>query len=204
MGGVDVPAFHATLNATSAACLTAGWRCIRAKRIAAHACCMIGAAVASSVFLVSYVLYHARVGSVPYQGAGWSRAVYFVLLIVHAILAVVIVPLAARTLWLAARKQFSAHQRIARATLPLWLIVCITGLLVYWLLYHVSAAEACPGCKEALFEPGQLSQRLSTAKGFALSIMLLLAVPVALVGGLTLRIVSTARRHRHQRQEGSG
>ena len=138
MAGFDVPALNATLNATSAACLTVGWRCIKAKRVAAHACCMIAAAIASSIFLMSYVLYHARVGVVHFQGRGWSRPVYLTLLIVHTILAIVIVPLAARTLWLAARKRFLSHRALARVTLPVWFTVCVTGLVVYWMLYHLS------------------------------------------------------------------
>ena len=134
----DIPAFHATLNATSGCCLALGFYCIKTKRMAAHVACMIGAAASSTVFLVSYVLYHARVGaaSAHYQGTGWSRPLYFGILIVHTILAVVIVPMAARTVWLAARRRFASHRGLARWTFPLWLTVSVTGLVVYWMLYH--------------------------------------------------------------------
>ena len=134
---MDIPAFHATLNATSATCLTTGFYCIRTRRLTAHRCCMLAAATASTLFLISYVLYHARVGSVPFQGTGWMRPVYFSILIAHTILAIVIVPMAVRTIWLAAHQRFVTHKTIARWTLPLWLTVCVTGLIVYWMLYQL-------------------------------------------------------------------
>ena len=88
------------------------------------------------MFLVSYLLYHARVGAVRYHGPSGLRPIYLGVLLTHTVLAVLIVPLAIRTLWLAARQRFAAHRAIARWTLPLWLYVSITGVVVYWMLYH--------------------------------------------------------------------
>jgi putative membrane protein len=131
---------NAILNALSACLLSAGYFCVRAGRILAHKTCMILAFSSSTVFLVSYVIYHARVGSVRFQGQGWIRPVYFTLLGTHTILAIVIVPLAILTLSRALREQFDRHRRIARWTLPLWLYVSVTGVVVYVLLYHIYAA----------------------------------------------------------------
>jgi uncharacterized membrane protein YozB (DUF420 family) len=136
MPGFDLPALNATLNATSAALLMAGYGCIRAGKIAAHTGLMLAASAVSAVFLTSYVLYHVQVGSVRFPGTGWIRPVYFAVLISHTTLAIVIVPLVLRTLWLAASRRFGGHVRMARWTLPLWLYVSVTGVLVYWLLYH--------------------------------------------------------------------
>ena len=97
---------------------------------------MIAAFGVSTIFLISYVTYHAQVGSVQFQGSGWIRPVYFTVLISHTVLAVAIVPLALRTLFLAARERFVQHAAIARWTLPLWLYVCVTGVVVYWMLYR--------------------------------------------------------------------
>lgn len=131
-----LPRLNATLNAASAGLLVAGFVCIRAKRVAAHTCCMVGAALASTVFLGSYLIYHAQVGSVRFLGQGWIRPVYFAILISHTALAMVVGPLAARTLFLAARRRFDAHRALARWTLPLWLYVSVTGLIVYGMLYR--------------------------------------------------------------------
>ena len=98
---------------------------------------MSAAFLVSSMFLASYLCYHARVGSVRFQGTGGVRRVYFALLISHTVLAAAIVPLALRTLYLAARGRFEAHRRIARWTLPLWLYVSVTGVVVYWMLYRM-------------------------------------------------------------------
>ena len=132
-----LPTLNALLNATSALLLCGGVAAIRAKRLALHIGCMLGACVSSALFLTSYLVYHAQVGSIHFTGAGWIRPVYFTLLISHTILAVVIIPLIARTLFLAARKRFPAHVAIARRTVPLWLYVSVTGLVVYWMLYHI-------------------------------------------------------------------
>jgi len=133
------PAFNATLNATSAVLLSAGYAMIRRGRILAHKSCMGLAFASSTVFLVSYLIYHARVGSVPFQGRGWIRPIYFTLLASHTILAAAILPLALITLSRALREQFDRHKRIARWTLPLWLYVSVTGVIIYFLLYHAYA-----------------------------------------------------------------
>ncbi len=130
------PAWNAALNAASAGLLVAGFLCIRAKRIPAHRICMSGAASASTLFFASYVAYHLQVGSVRFQGTGWTRPFYFTVLLSHTVLAVVIVPLVLRTLFLAVRGRFDAHRAIARWTLPLWLYVSVTGVMVYWMLYQ--------------------------------------------------------------------
>lgn len=132
-------ALNASLNALSAVLLTAGFIMIRRRRIRAHRACMLSAFFVSTAFLVSYVTYHIRVGNVLFQGRGWIRPVYFTLLISHIILAIVIVPLALITLSRALREQFDRHRRIARWTLPLWLYVSVTGVLVYVMLYHLYA-----------------------------------------------------------------
>jgi putative membrane protein len=138
-GGADVsalPALNAALNATSAVLLTAGWLCIRRRNVAAHRACMLSAFAASSLFLVSYVVYHAQAGSVPFMKQGWIRAVYFPLLVTHIVLAAAIVPLALTTIWRAYRADFARHKRLARVTLPIWLYVSVSGVAVYWLLHQ--------------------------------------------------------------------
>lgn len=130
------PAVNAGLNATTALLLVAGWLQIRAKRVAIHRACMLGAAGTSALFFGSYLTYHARVGSVRFTGAGWGRSAYVVVLSSHTVLAAVIVPLVLRTLWLAAHERFESHRAIARWTLPIWLYVSVTGVLVYWMLYQ--------------------------------------------------------------------
>ncbi|MBI4354093.1 MAG: DUF420 domain-containing protein [Candidatus Omnitrophica bacterium] len=137
MSSAIVPALNACLNATSAVLLTVGYVCIRAKRTLAHILCMVGACVVSLVFLVSYVNYHRQVGMTRFTAEGWIRPVYFTVLISHTILAVVIVPLVVRTVMLAMARRWVAHERLARVTLPLWLYVSVTGVLVYWMLYHL-------------------------------------------------------------------
>lgn len=131
------PSLNACLNATSAVLLIAGACFIKAGRIGAHRACMLAACAASTLFLISYVTYHAHVGSVRFRGTGWIRPVYFTILISHTILAVVIVPMVARTLFLAARKRFADHRAMARWTLPAWLYVSVTGVIVYVMLYHL-------------------------------------------------------------------
>ena len=131
-----LPSLNAALNGTTAFLLTVGYLCIRRRWIAAHRICMVSAFIASTLFFASYLTYHAHAGSVRFQGTGWIRPVYFAILISHTLLAVLIVPLALRTLYLAARGRFEAHRRIARWTLPLWLYVSVTGLVVYGMLYR--------------------------------------------------------------------
>lgn len=132
----DLPAVNATLNGTSAVLLTAGYVFIRRKRVTQHLLCMGSAFVVSTLFLISYLTYHAHAGSRPFAGQGWVRPVYFAILLTHTVLAAAIVPLALTTLYRAARKQFDRHKRIARWTLPLWLYVSVTGVLIYFMLYH--------------------------------------------------------------------
>lgn len=134
------PTLNATLNASSATFLTAGYFFIRSRRIRAHKTCMLMALACSTVFLVSYVIYHLRVGSVPFQGQGWIRPAYFVLLGTHTVLAITVVPLALITVGRALAGNFERHRRIARWTLPVWLYVSVTGVIVYFLLYHLYAA----------------------------------------------------------------
>lgn len=131
------PALNAALNAASAACLAAGYLLIRGRRVVAHRACMLAAFALSCLFLVSYVVYHATAGSVPFPGRGPLRVVYFALLLSHIVLAAAIVPLALVTLYRAWTGRFDRHRRIARWTLPLWLYVSVSGVLVYWMLYHL-------------------------------------------------------------------
>jgi uncharacterized membrane protein YozB (DUF420 family) len=98
---------------------------------------MVSALACSAAFLASYLVYHAQVGSVRFQGTGTIRTVYFAILISHTVLATAIVPLVAMTVWRAATKQFERHRRIARVTLPLWAYVSVTGVVVYWMLYRL-------------------------------------------------------------------
>lgn len=137
MSVADLPALNASLNATSALLLTAGWRLIKAGRIAAHRRCMIAAFTASSLFLVSYVVYHAQVGSKPFPGTGLVRTVYFAILIPHVVLAAVVLPMAIVTLRRGLRRDDVRHHAIARWTLPLWLFVSVTGVIVYVMLYQL-------------------------------------------------------------------
>lgn len=132
-----LPTLNAFLNGTSAVLLTVGYVFIRLKKVTAHKTCMLTAFGVSSLFLISYLIYHYHVGSVLFGGTGWIRPVYFTLLISHIVLAVCIVPLALITIYRAWTEQFEKHMRIARWTLPLWLYVSVTGVIVYWMLYHL-------------------------------------------------------------------
>ncbi len=132
-----LPVVNAFLNGTSAALLTAGYCFIRQRKVTAHKTCMLTAFGVSSLFLVSYVIYHYHAGSKPFGGTGWIRGVYYPLLISHLSLAAVIIPLALTTIYRAWREQFARHMRIARWTLPIWLYVSVTGVMVYWMLYHL-------------------------------------------------------------------
>jgi len=135
-------ALNASLNGTSGVLLACGYAAIRNGKIAVHKAFMIAAFAVSSVFLVSYLVYHYRVGHVVFQGQGWIRPVYFVLLGTHTFLAIVIVPLILITLRRAWREQFDRHRIIARWTLPLWFYVCVTGVIVYFMVYQIYAAPA--------------------------------------------------------------
>lgn len=132
-----LPALNAFLNGTSALLLTIGYLFIRRKKVTAHKNCMLAAFGVSSFFLVSYVIYHYQAGSVAFEGTGFIRPVYFTLLISHIVLAACIVPLALVTIYRAWSEQFDRHRRIARWTLPIWLYVSVTGVIVYWMLYRL-------------------------------------------------------------------
>ena len=134
------PVINATLNGTSAVLLLAGRWQIKRGRMAAHRAFMLTAVCTSTLFLASYLYYHWHVGSVHFQGQGWSRPVYFTILISHTILAATIVPLVIITLSRALRERFDRHRAIARWTFPLWLYVSCTGVIVYFMLYHWFAA----------------------------------------------------------------
>ena len=131
-----LPAVNASLNALSTILLTAGWVCIRRRQIGRHRAFMLSALATSVLFLTSYLVYHAKVGSVPFPGQGAVRTVYFAILITHVILAATIVPLALITLSRALAGRFDRHRRIARWTLPIWLYVSVTGVVIYLMLYQ--------------------------------------------------------------------
>ncbi|HZQ23740.1 MAG TPA: DUF420 domain-containing protein [Terriglobales bacterium] len=133
------PPLNATLNGASAVLLLTGRTLIKHGRMAAHRAVMITALATSTLFLISYLYYHAHVGSVHFEGTGWSRPVYFSILISHTILAAVIVPMVVITLSRALRERFDRHRRIARWTYPLWLYVSITGVIIYLMLYRIFA-----------------------------------------------------------------
>jgi len=132
----DLPAVNATLNAIAAIFLLFGYREIRRGRIARHRAAMVGACTTSALFLISYVTYHAHAGSRAFTGQGAVRYVYFTILISHVILAAAILPLAIVTLTRALRERFDRHAALARWTLPIWLYVSVTGVAVYFMLYH--------------------------------------------------------------------
>ena len=133
----DLPALNAALNALSAVFLATGWVLIRAGRREAHRRAMLAAVACSTLFLSSYLVYHAQVGSVRFTGQGTVRLVYFAILISHTILAVAVVPLALVTLVRALQQRFDRHRRIARVALPIWGYVSVTGVVVYWMLYRM-------------------------------------------------------------------
>ena len=132
-----LPAVDATLNATSAVLLALGFYFIRRKNIPAHRACMLTAFATSVVFLICYLTYHYFHGVTRFPGSGPVRTFYLSLLGSHTILAVVIVPLVLTTLYRAWRGRFNLHRRIAVWTLPLWIYVSVTGVVVYWMLYRV-------------------------------------------------------------------
>lgn len=136
---VSLPAVNAALNTACATLLVAGYCFIRRRRILAHKISMGLAFLTSVAFLSCYLYYHFQVGSVKFQGQGWIRPVYYSILISHVALAAAILPLALVTLSRALRGRFDRHKRIARWTLPIWLYVSVTGIIVYWLLYHAYA-----------------------------------------------------------------
>ena len=133
----DLPALNASLNALATVFLVTGWVLIRQKKRDAHRACMLAAIAVSTAFLTSYLIYHFNVGSVPFQKQGPIRTVYLTILLTHIVLAVVIVPLIFMSLSRALTSRFDRHRRIARWTLPLWLYVSVTGVIVYLMLYQM-------------------------------------------------------------------
>ena len=136
----DLPKLNACLNALSAIWLVSGLIFIRRGRVSAHRFCMLAAVITSMLFLTSYIVYHAQVGTTRFQTQGWVRQLYLVILGTHTILAVAVVPLVLITLRRALGRRFDRHRRIARITWPIWVYVSVTGVVIYWMLYHVDPA----------------------------------------------------------------
>jgi uncharacterized membrane protein YozB (DUF420 family) len=133
----DLPAVNASLNATATVLLLYGYRLIRQGKREAHKKAMLAAFATSVVFLICYLVYHAQVGSMPFQKQGPIRTAYFAILVSHVILAAFVPILAGVTLWRAFHDQFAQHRKIARWTFPIWLYVSVTGVIVYWMLYQM-------------------------------------------------------------------
>lgn len=133
-----LPTVNALLNGLSATFLVTGYWLIRQRKIGAHRASMLAAFACSILFLVSYLFYHSQVGSVRFQGTGMLRTFYLGVLLTHSVLAAAVPILAVITLTRALRGRFDKHAEIARWTLPIWLYVSVTGVLVYWMLYHLS------------------------------------------------------------------
>ena len=133
----NLPALNATLNSIAALLLLFGYYFIRRGEKARHELAMLLACGASALFLTSYLIYHFNVGSVPFQGEGWIRPLYFTILISHIVLAAAIVPLALVTVWRATRRRWYDHRRIAKWTWPVWMYVSVTGVLIYVMLYEM-------------------------------------------------------------------
>jgi putative membrane protein len=137
ISAAELPTVNAALNSLSGAFLTLGFIFIKSKNIKAHKACMLSAFASSSLFLISYLVYHYQVGSVPFKGQGPIRILYFTILLTHTVLAVVVVPMALITLFRALKENFAGHRRVARWTFPIWLYVSVTGVLVYVMLYRL-------------------------------------------------------------------
>ncbi len=135
----DLPTLNAALNALAAVLLISGWVFIRRRDIARHRLCMLSAFGVSVVFLASYLTYHYHVGSVRFPDLGWVRTLYLGILLTHTVLAAAVPVLAVLTLVRAFQERFDRHRRIARWTLPIWIYVSITGVVIYWMLYHLAA-----------------------------------------------------------------
>jgi uncharacterized membrane protein YozB (DUF420 family) len=134
----DLPAVNATLNGLSAILLLIGYALIRRGRWRQHRAVMLAALTTSSLFLVSYLVYHAHIGSKHFPGTGTVRTVYLTILLTHTVLAAAVLPLVLVTLSRALSARFDRHRAIARITLPIWLYVSVTGVIVYWMLYRVA------------------------------------------------------------------
>lgn len=137
MNVADLPLVNATLNGIAAMLLVVGWILIHKRRIEQHRVVMLAAFATSALFLVCYLIYHVNIGSRPFPGRGGIRIVYFTILITHIILAAAVVPLALITLSRALRARYDQHRRIAKWTLPIWLYVSVTGVIVYLMLYRM-------------------------------------------------------------------
>src|SRR3989338_6587033 len=133
----SLPAINASLNATSAVLLALGYVLVRRRAIAGHKTCMLAACATSTLFLISYLTYHYFHGMTRFSGQGTVRVIYFTILISHTVLAEAVPVLVVKTLYHAFRGQFEKHVRIARVTLPIWLYVSVTGVVVYWMLYQL-------------------------------------------------------------------
>jgi len=133
-----LPTLNALLNAITTVLLLRGWYFIRRRRVEEHRRAMLGAFAGSVIFLVSYLIYHAAVGSVRYPGGGWLRRIYLAILLSHTVLAAAVPVLAIVTLTLALRRRFDRHPKVARWTLPIWLYVSVTGVVIYLMLYRLS------------------------------------------------------------------
>ena len=133
----DLPALNASLNGLSAIFLVAGYVLIKRGERVMHQRCMLAALTTSALFLVSYVIYHANAGSRPFPGVGMARVIYFAILITHVVLAALILPMALMTATRGLRAQYARHVVIARWTLPIWLYVSVTGVLIYLMLYQL-------------------------------------------------------------------
>lgn len=139
-GPSPLATLNAVLNASAASFLVVGYLFIRRRRVQAHRRCMLAAFGLSSLFLVTYLLHHARVGSVPFGGQGGIRVVYFAFLIPHILLAAAVVPLALLTIYRGWTNRVALHRKVARWTLPIWLYVSVSGVVVYWMLYHLNVS----------------------------------------------------------------
>ena len=133
----DLPALNATLNSISTMLLLFGYYFIKRKEIERHRLCMVLAFITSCIFLVSYLIYHYYAGSVPFEGQGWIRGVYFTILITHIVLAAAVPVLALITLYRALKRDFKRHRAIAKWTWPIWMYVSVTGVVVYVMLYEM-------------------------------------------------------------------
>lgn len=144
MSIADLSHVNAALNALSTVLIVTGYVLIRRRQVGAHMACMLGATIVSAAFLACYLVYHYNVGSVKFTGAGWVRLVYLFILITHIVLAAVVPILVGVTLYRALRRRFDRHRRIARWTLPIWLYVSVTGVIVYLMLYHWYPPQIVP------------------------------------------------------------
>ena len=135
-----IPPFLAILNTTAATLVSIGYVFVRRKNTPAHRVCMVSALLVSTVFMVFYLYYHAKIGNIPFAGVGAVRPVYFSILASHVILAAVLFPLVLVTAGLAIKGNTTRHRRLARWTLPIWLYVSITGVSIYLMAFHLYAA----------------------------------------------------------------